>query len=108
MSDRIDPMTQGLPGKIAERLSGAGGARSAEGTVRARAPASPATPEGERIELTPGGRLLARLEQSFAAAPDIDRARVDAVKAAIQNGEYEIDADRIAAALLRTEHELGG
>lgn len=107
MSDRINPMTQGLPGKIAERMNGADGTRSAGATARAREPGKPQAPDGEKIELTPGGRLLERLEKSFSSLPEIDRARVEAVKSAIRNGEYQIDADRIAAALLRTELELG-
>jgi negative regulator of flagellin synthesis FlgM len=67
-----------------------------------------AAPDGEKVELTSSARLLERQEKSFASLPEIDRARVEAVKTAIANGEYQIDAGRIAAALLRTEQQLGG
>lgn len=108
MSDRINPMTQGLPGKIAERMNGAGGTKRAGDTAPARDSGTPAGTDADRVELTAGGRLLERLEKSFAALPEIDRARVEAVKTAISNGEYEIDAAQIAAALIRTDRQLGG
>ncbi len=107
MADRIGAMTQGLPGKIAERLNGAGSTRSTGATAPSRNAEGPAPAGGDRVELTPGGRLLERLEKTFAAMPEIDRGRVDAVKAAIARGEYEIDAERIAAALIRTDRQIG-
>jgi flagellar biosynthesis anti-sigma factor FlgM len=38
--------------------------------------------------------------------PDIDAARVDNVKTAIASGDYVIDAEKIADALLRSDREL--
>ena len=43
----------------------------------------------------------ARLDKALASAPDIDETRVAEIKAAIENGNYEIDADAIADALIR-------
>ncbi len=107
MADRIDPMSHGLPGKIGERMSGTAGTKRAA-DASAVAPGKSAAPDGEKVELTSSARLLERLEKSFASLPEIDRARVEAVKTAIANGEYQVDAGRIAAALLRTEQQLGG
>lgn len=76
--------------------------QGAAGTGR-QAPASP----GDTVELTDGARLLERLEKSLADLPGVDAARVAEVKTAIENGEYEIDADAIADAMIRFERSLG-
>ena len=111
MSNRIDQMAQGLLGKIAENSSA--GARKVAGTA-ASAPGRAANPSadgvapaGDTVELTSSAKLLERLEKTLASLPDIDRGRVEAVKTAIENGEYQIDADKIAAALLRSDGQAG-
>jgi negative regulator of flagellin synthesis FlgM len=68
----------------------------ADGTARTQS-------TGETVELTSSAKLLERLEKTLASLPEIDRARVEAVKTAIENGDYQIDADRIADALLRAD-----
>ncbi|MBT8098028.1 MAG: flagellar biosynthesis anti-sigma factor FlgM, partial [Woeseia sp.] len=59
------------------------------------------------VELTSGAKLLERLEKSLDSLPDINQERVDAVKTAIANGDYTIDADKIADALVRFDREFG-
>jgi negative regulator of flagellin synthesis FlgM len=63
-------------------------------------------PSADTVELTSGAQLLARLEKTLATLPDIDAARVDKVKTAIASGDYFIDAEKIADALLRSDKEL--
>lgn len=50
-----------------------------------------------------GGSLLERASLLAAAAPDIDQARVDSIKAAIANGEYRLDAEATARAFIDME-----
>jgi negative regulator of flagellin synthesis FlgM len=114
MSNRIDQMTHGLLGKIAENSSGtakkAGNAGAAAPGAVAKAALDGTTRSqsaGETVELTSSAKLLERLEKTLASLPEIDRARVDAVKTAIENGDYEIDSDSIAAALLRADGQPG-
>jgi negative regulator of flagellin synthesis FlgM len=108
MSNRIDQMTQGLLGKIAENSSAAakkaGNAGLPGPAVKAGLGSSaPSQPAGETVELTSSAKLLERLEKTLASLPEIDRVRVDAVKAAIDSGDYQIDPESIADALLRAE-----
>jgi negative regulator of flagellin synthesis FlgM len=110
MSNRIDQMAQGLLGKIAENSSA--GARKVGSTAapvsgKAGSTSPDAIARDDTVELTSSAKLLERLEKTLASLPEIDRARVDAVKTAIENGEYQIDADKIAAALLRSEGRPG-
>ncbi len=60
----------------------------------------------DTVELTSSARLLERLEKTLAELPGIDSARVAEVKAAIESGDYEIDADAIADAMIRFERSL--
>jgi flagellar biosynthesis anti-sigma factor FlgM len=56
-------------------------------------------PSGERVEVSKLSKLL-----SGANGPnEPDAARVQRLKDAIQAGEFTIDADRIASAMVREE-----
>lgn len=63
-----------------------------------------AAPAGEARPLrAAGSSLLERASLLAAAAPDIDQARVDSIKAAIANGEYRLDAEATARAFIDME-----
>ncbi len=62
---------------------------------------------GDTVELTRHAKLLEQLDKSLASLPDVNEARVAEIKTAIENGDYDIDADAIAAAMLRFERSLG-
>ncbi|GKX50184.1 flagellar biosynthesis anti-sigma factor FlgM [Budvicia aquatica] len=47
----------------------------------------------------PLSEALKSAQQQLAALPDVDMQKVAEIKAAIQNGQIEIDADQIAAAM---------
>lgn len=107
MSTRIDPTDQSMIGKIGNKS----GDTSAAGKVRTETSshkevATPNASGEDTVELTSNAKLLERLERSLESVPDIDRARIEAVKSQIENGEYQIDADNIAESLLRIESEL--
>jgi len=109
MSNRINPMDQGLLGKIGNKIGETGTSKIVDAGKSESGKEASATPAGsETVELTSGGKLLERLEKSLADIPDVDRARVDAVKAQIENGEYKIDAEKIAEAMLRLDQEIDG
>lgn len=61
----------------------------------------------DTVELTSSAKLLERLDKTLASLPVVDTNRVAAVKADIENGNYEINADAIADAMLRFELSLG-
>lgn len=109
MVNGIDPMHHGIVEKPGHKVSGAdGGAAVARPDQSTETNASTAKSlPGDTVVLTERAQLLERLEKTAAALPVIDRARVDAVKADIAAGKYEIDADNIADILLRAEREFG-
>ncbi len=79
--------------------------------LRAGSPAAQAKPGAaatDSVQLTGDARLLQQVEKDVAASPDIDQAKVSALRQTIAEGRYRPDADAIAGKLLRSEWELGG
>ena len=79
----------------------------------ARTEDSAASPVGtanasESVRITDQAKQLAALEQAIKAMPAVDEARVAEVRRAIDEGRYEVNAERIADKLLRTERDLLG
>jgi len=108
MTNRIGPVDPGAIGKAGNKVDETGTNRKVSGSSGL----APAAPQGraasnDTVELTSGAKLLERLEKSLAALPDVDSARVAEVKAAIENGEYQIDSDAIADAMIRLERSFG-
>ena len=60
-------------------------------------------PTSDQLTLTEVGRYLAN---SAGEPAPVDRGRVDAIRAALADGSYEIDSARVAAKLLRLDREL--
>lgn len=107
MSNRINPMDQGLLGKIGNKAGETGSAQKVDGGTSARAnEAAQSTSSGDTVELTSKAKLLERLEKSLASIPDVDASRVAEVRKQIENGEYQIDAEKIAESMLRLDREL--
>jgi negative regulator of flagellin synthesis FlgM len=104
-----------LPGDsvVASKITGvdAKPVRVAPGTStprRDQAAEKPATSTGPAtdVQLTGAARSLAAVEQSLIALPAVDEARVAAVKRRLDDGEYRIDAQRVADKLLHLESDL--
>jgi len=58
------------------------------------------------VEISSEARGLEDLESRLANIPDIDSARVDAIKAAISSGEFKIDAGSIADKILASDGDF--
>ena len=60
----------------------------------------------DQLSLTSSAQLLKELNEAIAAAPEVDQSRVDAIKQAIADGSYQVDAGRIADKLLQLDDQL--
>ncbi len=60
----------------------------------------------DTVSLSDSARQLGKLENTVSASPVIDTQRVEAVKQAIQNGEYEVDPVKVASKLMQFESML--
>jgi negative regulator of flagellin synthesis FlgM len=61
----------------------------------------------DTVTLTDIATKLHKLEATILAAPIVDNARVEDVKYAISNGQFEINANRVAEKMLDFENALG-
>ena len=104
MADKIDGISRqanvaGAEGRgkaqaVGRGANNAGNAKSQE------------TPGSDTVSLTDSARLLQKLEENVANTPVVDSLRVDALKKAVQDGSYQIDAGNIADKLLDIDREL--
>ena len=77
--------------------TGTANGSSVDGRADRQQPQAPAEEaSADRIELSAEAQLLSRLEAQVNATPEVDQARVDAVREAIQSGSFEIDNSSLA------------
>jgi len=69
-------------------------------------PAKAAATSTSPVRITDQARQLAALEQALSDVPVVNEARVAAIRDAIEQGQYQVNPERIADKLLRTEQEL--
>jgi negative regulator of flagellin synthesis FlgM len=67
---------------------------------------TPDLTRADSVQLTDTAARLAELQGEVAAAPGVDLGRVEEIRQQIADGSYEIDADRVADALMTMEKEL--
>ncbi len=101
-------MDHGTLGKIGGKVDEArsGGKVSGDSDAPGKGSAGPAALT-DTVNLTSSAKLLERLDKTLAASPDIDSDRVAEIKTAIENGDYQIDADAIADAMIRLDRSFG-
>lgn len=58
------------------------------------------------VELSDRAQVLRSVSSKVQNLPDIDQEKVDRIRNAIQNGDYKIDYDKLAAAFRRFESGL--
>lgn len=101
-------MDQGILGKIGNKVDGAGSSRKVSTDVAASDKSSGGpVPNADTVKLTSNAKLLEQLDKTLAELPDVNSARVDEIKTAIETGDYQIDADAIADAMIRMDRWLG-
>jgi len=108
MANRIGPMDPGALGKTGNKVDDTGPNRKISDSSPAsqKAATAPAA-ANDTVELTSSAKLLERLDKALSSLPVVDDHRVAEVKAAISNGDYEIDAAAIADAMIRFEQSVG-
>jgi negative regulator of flagellin synthesis FlgM len=60
----------------------------------------------DTVELTDTATRLSELRSEVAKASGIDLERVESIRERIANGSYQVDAERVADALVQLERDL--
>jgi negative regulator of flagellin synthesis FlgM len=63
---------------------------------------------GEKVTFTEQSTRFQQIEAALRDQPAVDQQRVEAIRAAIADGTYQVDSGRVAKALLGLENELSG
>ncbi len=72
----------------------------------AKGAAAAGASRGDRISLSPEAKLRTEAFSAASNAPEVRQAKVDAIKARVDAGEYQPDSKKIAGKLLQEEPGL--
>ncbi|MDC0663350.1 flagellar biosynthesis anti-sigma factor FlgM [Marinobacter sp. SS21] len=78
---------------------------------KAQAPAEQAqaqTARGENVKLSSQAKELKQLEQRLSSYPETDDDRIEQIKAALADGSYKIDAEKLAQKMLEMDESIFG
>lgn len=67
----------------------------------------PERPAADQVTLTSDAQRLGRVIDAAQAEPEVDNAKVEALRESIQSGGYTVDSGRIADALLEVDNAMG-
>lgn len=62
----------------------------------------------DAVSLSSQSKAIGEMHNEMASRPSFDNAKVAAIKEAIANGSYVVDADKLADNMIKFEKELGG
>ncbi len=65
--------------------------------------ASSASTTGESVNLSPTAQHMGQITEKLRDTPAVDSERVTKLKAAIENGTYQVDSQRLAGKLIDAE-----
>lgn len=103
MSNKIDGPGSGSPPPLTGRSESKSHTRALGPPVSER---SRPPEDSARVEVTNQALKMRRLEAKIMALPDVDEARVDAVREKLARGGYAINKESIAEKLLAIEKDF--
>ena len=54
----------------------------------------------DRVELSPRSKEMAKAAEALARTPEVRRQKVEELKAAVANGTYQVDEDKVAEKMI--------
>ncbi len=85
-------------------LGNVGGDNRAKPAGAAGAPASAAP--GAQVQLSSLSSSLQQAEATISATPVVDQSRVDEIKAAMSEGRFKVDAEKVADGLIESVRQM--
>jgi len=120
MTDPINPSARSLTGSISNganrtpsKVNTEGGAAGSPANTPTSTPANtpassaPTSPGSvDTVSLSAGSQQVIELQQQLKTAAEIDAAKIDAIREEIANGNYPLDAQKIAENFINLEQSL--
>ena len=94
----------GIDGRPVQVGGGAPVSRVRDATAEGKKAETTGSPSN--IDVSDTARALAALEDKIAAIPVVNESRVEAVRRAVDEGRYHVDAQRVADKMMRFEGDL--
>lgn len=95
----------GLPSQRRPEALAKQAERAAVSTETAERNTATARPQ-DAVSLTDQAQQLNRLQQGMKQAPAVDQQRVQALRKAINDGQYKVDPEKLAKAMASLESDL--
>lgn len=102
----IDTSNTYKPGAATTGRSASSGTPAAKAEGKNTA-ASATAPPSDQVVLSPEAQSLSRLQEAVDSAPDVDSDKVAQIKQAIAEGRFEVNAERLAEAILAQDDLIG-
>jgi len=100
MNNPINPLSRSTSGSVNSNTDKALTKKSTDINTPERSTAN------DTVSLSQESLQVAGLQQQLKDSPAIDQARVDSIKQEIANGNYPLDANKIAENLINLEQSL--
>jgi negative regulator of flagellin synthesis FlgM len=94
----------GIDGRPVQVGGGAPVSRVRDATAEGKKAETTGAPSN--IDVSDTARALAALENKIAGLPVVNESRVEAVRRALDEGRYHVDAQRVADKMMRFEGDL--
>ena len=87
-----------------------GSGSSTKGTPAQTAPTgatpTPTPQQGDSVSITSQAQQIQNVQTKMADMPDVDQNKINEIKAAIAEGRYKIDPEKLASNIANFENEL--
>ncbi|SES65763.1 MULTISPECIES: flagellar biosynthesis anti-sigma factor FlgM [Marinobacter] len=72
--------------------------------AKAQAPAA----RGENVNLSKQAREIRQMGERLESTPEVDDSRVEQIRAALADGSYKVDAEKVAQKMLEMDESIFG
>lgn len=104
MTNPINPLNRATTGSVNNNSNTGSAASDANTAAPAKSGSSPRSED--TVSLSSRSQQVIELQQHLDGSTGIDRGRVDAIKQQIAEGNYPLDAEKIAENMLKLEQSL--
>ncbi len=101
----INPNSPGAMRSKAQGSTAAVDANANKGGAPAQSEANNATARTDQVSFSSQAQGLKQLEEGLKSMPEVNQERVARIKAALADGSYQVDNEKLAGKLLGFEEE---